>query len=155
MALLASGKRVVWCWLERKNQRKGRKIFRCGCQSNRTSGGGPKVPSYWPVLLTVPGSLWRAEGRAGLIGFNWVVVVVLFHFYAESIQHQLRVTRTSNKLKLKLKRKKEKKNRVSFFLSFFWFSFPFVVVFCFERVCHRSWTDQISDCFARLLSLYP
>jgi hypothetical protein len=27
--------------------------------------------------------------------------------------------------------------------------------FCFERVCHRSWTNQISDCFARLLSLYP
>lgn len=122
MALLASGKRVVWCWLERKNQRKGRKIFRCGCQSNRTSGG-PKVPSYWPVLLVSPRVIVKSGGTGGL---DWIQLSSSspLPFLCESIQHQQRVTRsTSNKLKLKLKRKKEKKSRGSFFSFSFDFHF--------------------------------
>jgi hypothetical protein len=68
MALLASGKRVVWCWLERKNQRKGRKIFRCGCQSNRTSGGA-KSPKLLTSSPDSPRVIVKSGGAGGL---DWI-----------------------------------------------------------------------------------
>lgn len=119
--------------------------------------GGAKSPK----LLTSPSDSPRVivkSGGAG--GLDWIQLSSSpLPFLCESIQHQLRVTRTSNKLKLKLKRKKEKKESCLFFFSLFFLIFIssccFFVCFSFERVCHRSWTDQTSDCFARLLSLHP
>ncbi len=93
--------------------------------------GGDKSPKLLTSSPDSPRVIVKSGGAGGL---DWIQLSNSspLPFLCESIQHQLRVTRTSNKLKLKLKRKKESCVFFSLFLLifisscfffFFWFLF--------------------------------
>jgi hypothetical protein len=79
--------------------------------------GGAKSPKLLTSSPDSPRVIVKSGGAGGL---DWIQLSSSspLPFLCESIQHQLRVTRTSNKLKLKLKRKNKEKESCVFFSLF-------------------------------------